>query len=838
MKPAWAVFRAVALGRLREQPIRLAVTVLAVALGVALATAVHVINSGALSEFGLAARKLVGEADVVLRGPQAGFDESLFVRLAGDASVVEASPVLELDVAPLGGHPALRILAVDPFRAASVQRELVAGLGGEVFRLFEPDTIALSAAAALEMRVAAGGTVTVRAGSRALTLRVVQVMPEAAYPQPLGLMDIATAQQSFGRIGVINRIDLRLATGVDPDRFREGLTGLLPAGVAAAGPEAERGRAANVTRAYRVNLNMLAMVALLTGAFLVFSTQALSVLRRRSSLAVLRAVGATRRQVEAALLAEGVLLGAAGAAVGVLLGQLAAGLALARLGADLGGGYFAALSAVPKLQPASLLAFFAIGTLVAAAGAWVPAREAARAAPARALKAGDAEQAAARLRPAWPGIALAAVGIAFAALPAVGGLPVFGYVSIAALLFGGILLVPAAAAWMLDRLPRPRRTTLATALAQLRGSAGQSAVSLAAIIVSFSLMVAMAIMVHSFRHSFERWLGEVLPADIHMRVAQTADTAYWSPQEQDAIAALPGVDRAEFRRQRSLYLGAGREPVEVIARSLGRAEAPRDLPVLRRLEASVVPDGPLAWISEPVQDLYGLEPGDKLELPLGAESTRLTVAGVWRDYGRPGGAIVIDRGWYTEQTGDASASQGMIWLERGVAPVEVERAIRARFPGGEALQIYTGVSLRELSLRYFDRAFAVTYLLEAVAVLIGLVGVSFAFGSQALARRAEFGMLRHVGMLRRQVVAMLAGEGVLLGALGVLYGLVLGFVLSLVLVYVINRQSFNWSIDLSVPWLQLAALAAVLVAAAGLTATLSGRAATGVGALRAVREDW
>jgi putative ABC transport system permease protein len=216
----------------------------------------------------------------------------------------------------------------------------------------------------------------------------------------------------------------------------------------------------------------------------------------------------------------------------------------------------------------------------------------------------------------------------------------------------------------------------------------------------------------------------------------------------------------------------------------------------------------------------------------------LKVAGVWRDYGRSDGAVVVDRDWYAAVTGDRSATQGALWLEPGVPPGRVEAEIRRRVPRGDSLQVYTGLALKELSMEYFDRAFAVTYLLEAVAVIIGLVGVSFAFGAQALARRAEFGMLRHVGMLRRQVVGMLAGEGVMLGALGVAYGLLLGFVLSLVLVYVINRQSFNWSIDLAVPWLQLAAVALVLVAAAGLTAMFSGRAATGVSAVRAVREDW
>jgi len=832
-----AVLRAVSSGRLREQPGRLLVTVLAVALGVALATAVFLINAGALNEFGLAARKLVGQSDVVLRGPPAGFDEGLFVQLLSDPAVTEASPGLELRVAVLGGEETLRILAVDPLRAVHVQRELLSGLA-DLLALFRRDSIALSASAARDFGVVRGDVLEVRSGTRAIALQVVEVLPEGAYPQRLGIMDIATAQWAFGRTGLVNRIDLRLAQGTDVDAFRARLGPILPPGVVAGGPEGEVERAASVTRAYRVNLNMLAMVALLTGAFLVFSTQALSVLRRRVPLALLRAVGATRRQVETALLVEGLAIGAAGALVGVLLGQGIALLAMARLGGDLGSGYLQASGAGSRVEPAYLFAFLAIGTLVAAGGAVLPAREAARRAPARALKAGDAELAVRRLRPAWPGLLLAALGVACAMAPPVGGIPVFGYVSVAALLFGGVLLVTPAAAVLLQGMPRPRNAVLATALAQLRGSAGQSAVSLAAIIVSFSLMVAMAIMVHSFRESFDRWLSEVLPADLHMRVAPSADTAYWSENEQVDIAAIPGVARAEFRRQLSVYLQAGREPVDVIARRVAGEAVPDDLPLLRGTTEHSSSRAPLAWISEPVGDLYGLEVGDTLVLPLGGAVHPLEVAGIWRDYGRSEGAVVVERDWYVEVTGDRSATQAALWLDPGVPAERVEAEVRRRVPRGDSLQVYTGIALKQLSMQYFDRAFAVTYVLEAVAVLIGLVGVSFAFGAQALARRAEFGMLRHVGMLRRQVVGMLAGEGVMLGAIGVAYGLVLGFVLSLVLVYVVNRQSFNWSIDLAVPWPQLGGVALVLVAAAGITAMFSGRAATGVSAIRAVREDW
>jgi len=214
------------------------------------------------------------------------------------------------------------------------------------------------------------------------------------------------------------------------------------------------------------------------------------------------------------------------------------------------------------------------------------------------------------------------------------------------------------------------------------------------------------------------------------------------------------------------------------------------------------------------------------------------VAGVFRDYGRTSGAVVMARGYYSENTGDRTATEASLWLRRQGDAQLVTAEIRRRIAAGDALEIRTSTELREAFLRAFDSAFLVTYALEAAAVLIGLVGVAFAGAAAALARRGEFGMLRHIGMLRRQIAAMLAGEGLLVSTLGACYGLALGAALSLVLVYVVNRQSFNWSIDLAVPWWQLGALCGALLFAATIANVVSGRTAFDTSALRAVREDW
>jgi putative ABC transport system permease protein len=308
--------------------------------------------------------------------------------------------------------------------------------------------------------------------------------------------------------------------------------------------------------------------------------------------------------------------------------------------------------------------------------------------------------------------------------------------------------------------------------------------------------------------------------------------------DQARLAAVRGVSRIDFRRTRQLLLDPRRAPVALIARGATADQTAKELPLVPGRTWPMPPDAEPAWISEAAQDLYGYKVGDSIDLPLEGRGHRFTVAGIWRDYARTSGSIVISREAYLAATGDTSANEGSVWLHPGASAALVERALRAQFERGDSLEILTSTALRERSLQIFDRAFAITYALEAIAVIIGLTGVSFAASSTALARRAEFGMLRHIGMLRRQIVGMLASEGMLSSAFGVTYGLLLGTGLSLVLVHVVNRQSFNWSIDLAIPVWQLAILSITLIATGALTAVWSGRAATGRDAVQAVREDW
>jgi len=829
LRVAFTVFGA----QLRDRPQRLAVTIGAIALGISLTAGVYFVNASAIEEFGRATRALAGNADLLVDGGTRGFDEALYRTLAERPEVRVASPVLETAVALEAGGT-LTVLGIDPFQAGQVQPALYAELAGHFRALLDAHAIVLSAAAAEALGVGKGGALEVRVGARRERLNVIDVLPEAAYGRALGVMDIGSAQWTLARLGILTRVELRLAPGVDPGRFAATLD--LPPGTLAATVATTEGRAASLKRAYYANLDMLALVALLTGAFLVFATQALSTLRRRTQFALLRALGVTRREIVWAVVLEGKLVGLVGGALGTLLGWLLASLALRVVGGDLGAGSPLATGTRVAATPLELGAFVLLGVAVAAVSSWLPARRLAALAPARALKGGDPEFALIAPGGGRLGLVLLAAGALTACLPPIGGLPVAGYAAVALLLFGAVLLVPAFARRALKLAPGGRGPIARLARAQLEGTVAQSAVSLAAIVVSFSLMVSMAIMVHSFRASFERWLGEVLPADLYLRVAPGSDTLFLGAEARARLATLPGVSRSDFRRLLTVQVRADRPALTVIARHLD-AEVVATLPLIDRATRPS-PGLPVVYVSEAVRDLYGLRSGDTLELPLGGRAHPVFIGGVWRDYARSTGSVVLEKALYQEWTGDEGATDAALWLAPGASARAVEAAAAASLGLGAPLEAIETTELKARSLVAFDRAFTITYVLEALAVAIGLAGVAFAFASQALARRAEFGVLRHLGCTPGQLKSLLAGEGALLGAIGALYGLLVGGALSLVLVYVVNRQSFHWSLDFVAPVGQLLAVALALVLAAASTARLAARTVLDESAVRAVREDW
>jgi putative ABC transport system permease protein len=679
---------------------------------------------------------------------------------------------------------------------------------------------------------------SIQVGLAPVQLEVAGLLENGIGSQRIAVMDIAAAQWRLQRLGRLTRIDIRLRPGVDPASFQRQLQSQLPPGVFVERPRSTVESNLRLSRAYRVNLNVLALVALFTGALLVFSTQALSVVRRRSELALLRVLGMTRRQLVRLLAAESATVGAIGALLGLAIGYALADAVVGAVGADLGAGFFAGVRPRLRIDGLSLALFFVAGVVAALAGGLLPAIETARAQPARALKAGDEQVGYRRIQSPWPGIVLMLCGAGTTRLPPWNGLPVFGYLSIALLLIGAIALMPWTSARLFARLPFPRAPWAGLAVAQLRGAAAQAGVSLASIVAAVALMVSMAIMVASFRTSLDTWLHRMLPADLYLRAGAGGDTGFLSEAAQQSIAHLPGLKRVEFLRAQQILIDPAFPRVTLLARDLDANRAETVLPLVSGVVRPSPGDPPSVWVTEPAADLFRLQPGAHMALPIGERSVTFTVAGIWRDYARQSGAFLIDRAQYIQLTGDRLATDAGLWLADGAQLERISRALRETVPDSARIDLSVPGEIRQLSLAIFDRTFAVTYALEACAVLIGLFGLSSSVAALVLARRREFGMLRHIGMTRRQIAAMLGAEGLLTSTLGVVVGLALGWSISLVLIHVVNRQSFHWSMELHVPWSGLITFAFAMVALAAITAALTGRQAMGGEAVRAVRDDW
>jgi putative ABC transport system permease protein len=438
-----------------------------------------------------------------------------------------------------------------------------------------------------------------------------------------------------------------------------------------------------------------------------------------------------------------------------------------------------------------------------------------------------------------------ALGLGLAFLPPWGDLPWAAYAGVGLLLVGGIGLVPQVVAIALSRWRGVESPVLALAIARAVDQRHTATAAVAGVVASLSLVVALTVMIASFRDSLSEWLGDVLPADLYVRPdADTPGPAFLSPAVVDAARHSTDVRRVRLQRQEPLSLSPDEPTATLLARDLPEGATTPALPWVDR-PGDVAPDAAVidVYPSEVLAALHHLHRGDRLALPLPAPAPPVTgrVRGIWRDYARQQGALVISRADWVRLTGDARVTDLALWLRPDLSPRDRDALVatlKAASPRDAPVDTWTVAQLRAVSLDIFDRSFAVTRWLQGVALAIGLAGIAASFSAQVLARRREFGTLQHLGFTRRQVLSLVTCEGALWTAVGAVMGVVLGLVVSVVLVDVVNPQSFHWTMHWRVPAARLAELAAAAVFAGAATAFFAGHAAASRDMARAVKEDW
>lgn len=828
---------------------RVVLSMAAIAIGVAISYAVHLINSAAVDEFTRGLRAMSGSADLVVRGARSGLPLEAFVRLAGDPTFAVVSPVVEFEAIVGVARKRISVIGLDALRAGAIAPALL-GESTDQLDVLREDTIFLSATLAGELGVNLGSELALLVNGRTHKFRIAGWLSAQAPEAMLAVVDIAAAQAVVETYDRLSRLDVRLKEGVTVAAAVARITQTASHALSIEQPREAEQASVRLSRAYRINLTVLALMALFTGALLVFSCEALMAARRRTELALLRVLGMTRGEVLSHLLRQAAVLGLLGSALGLLLGALGAHLVLRYAGGDLGAGYFHGTRSTlaPTIVPA--LVFALCGVVAALAGAAVPAIDAIRSAPARALKSSPdllAPSGLQRFAMRWRTAAgLLLLAVLLARLPPVFDLPLGGYGAIACVLFAALVSLPPMCAWLLRLVPKMPGLAIWLATTRLRRAPIEASISLAAMVAAVSLTVAMAIMVGSFRGSLLQWLDRLLPADLYVRTTTADDRPRLSASDQARIAGISGVRSVEFLRVEQISLDPTRPRLSVLARDVRRDTIAERLPLIEQvpIPADVIP----VWPSEVAAGLHGLRVGQTIALPLAgaiarpesgaqaaAHSPQVFIAGIWRDYGRPQGAIVMERAQYVALTGDPAADDAAIWFAQ---PDDADRVTASLAWLGEQVRVTTPGEIKRASVRIFDRTFAVTYALEAVAVLIGIAGLSAGVSASVAARRRELGMLRHFGLSRRQLGALLVGEGVALSSVGAIVGTVTGVALSWILIEVVNRQSFHWGMDMHWPVAGLLGFVALLLVVAALAAALSARQVMRGDLVRSVREDW
>ena len=831
------IFRPLWSGNRTGDRLRTVLSILAVGLGVGVILAIQLANRSSIGSFEASLQTISGRTNLSILGAR-GIDELLLPRLQAIlGGTVKVSPILEsTGVVPSNGE-VVRILGIDivqdkAFRDTTLLQKS-ATERDFLLMLLDPHALLVSESFAQRNRLQAGSKIALLVNDRQddYTVRGILALqgPAKAMGGNIAVMDIAAAQLAFGRLGRLDRVDLIVPPG-QLASIESSLPGLLPAGLRVEKPESRMQQADKMLRAFRWNLAALSSISLVVGAFLIYNTIAISVVRRRAEIGTLRSLGTTRGRVLRLFLSEALLLGLAGAIAGIGFGRALAVLALRLVSGTVNALYLAAPPTSIHLDAGLVGEALAIGMGTAFFSALLPALESTGVTPAEAQQRGAHEhrRRLATGRYAIAGMLTLILAAGAALLPPVGGLPLFGYLSALLVVAGFSFLMPLLLAVFIVVMDRPLRKVAGVegqlAARGLAASPSRISILTMSLATAVAMMASVAIMVSSFRHTVEVWAVQTLRADLFLKpAAQRADPndATIPAEAIDLVRSTPGVEAVDpFRGLNIVYrgdmvvLGSGEYETLVRHGNLLFLDG--------RTPGEVLAGDPtrLAIVSEPFAIHHHTKRGQEIEIDTPSGKTSFRVAGVYYDYSNDRGTVVIDRDVYRRLFHDDTATQLAIYLKPG-AHVEEVRAELGRRLGerGYRFLITPNAALQRAILRVFDRTFSITYSLEVVAILVAALGIANALMALIIERRRELGILRILGATRAQLRKIILTEAALVGLLGNLAGWLMGLVLSLILIFVINKQSFGWTIQFVYPakFLALSGAAILLVTlAAGL----------------------
>ena len=855
-----------------QQPFRTLLTITGVALGVVAAVGLAAANVEVLRTFERAVVTIAGPATLEVSGHDLGLDESLLRVIRGTPGIAKAAPVIEEAFLLLGGArgpESVQVYGLDLVGEAERSGfRLERGTAEEAMNdLLKRDTVYIGRLLAEDWSLRQGSTLQARAGSRLIRLRVAGIVDgtdrPASYWNRVVIMDVAAAQVVFDMIGRLDRIELQTTPATRVDDVAAALRAVLPPSVVVQRPAQRTAQVEHMVGAFQLNLAVLSWVGLLIGMFLVYNTMSFSVAQRRREIGIYRALGMTKRRVAGVFLIEAGLFGFLGGTLGAVAGLWLARILVKLVSRTISDLYVpvtssGAFSAFDAQSIVFLIEGIVVGVVVSMAGAIGPSLDASRTVTTKALAPGDYEQSETLRsgRYIQVSLVLMSAGMLFALGPPIHGLPLLGYAATLCLLAAFACLSPvciAALRWWIQGKGEAANA-LSKSLKRIAADhaarhPGRNGVTVSALLVGLAIMIGVVIMVRSFRGTVEAWVDQTVMADLILappawlhgkQVGHASRTlpGSWLPM----LSAIKGV--AAVDSYRDVQADVEGQPAALVSRDLRlHAERGRYLmveedwaSVLRRAAES----GGVV-VSEVLANRLDLKRGSRITIETPSGPHVVPVEGVFYDYATDGGKVVMERTLYHRFWNDDRITVFALYLDPEADEEQVKRRISEALISSQTSMappiVISNRDLRREILTIFDRTFVLTYVLEAIAVLVAVLGIVNTLVTAVLERRRELATLQAIGASRTQVERLVQWEAIYLGVIGALLGVLAGLALAWVLIAVINKQSFGWTIHMTVPMDVLLQAIALAVGAAWIAGYLPARWAARQPLAEGLREE-
>ena len=829
-----------------REPVRTSLTILAIALGVAVVLAIDLAGGAATGSFRSSLETLAGDNDLEITAA-GGIPETVVGTLATLPYPIQVSPRIEDYAVIADTKKSLPLIGLDLVAEASAHTHsefLLKSSSDNVFEhLGDTDSIWVGSSTGYK----AGDRVGLLMNDQVRDYTVRGVYADSNGNQSSIVMDIAAAQRALTRSGRVDRILLKVPQTPILEDWQQRLRAVLPAGVEVRPQGTGTNENRRMLAAFRWNLRLLSYISLLVGAFLIYNTISVSVVRRRAEIGTVRALGASRGVILSAFVGEAACFGLAGALIGLPLGRFLATGAVRLMAATVESLYVSSRPGSIELNAASVLLALTIGVGVAVASAYSPAREASLVSPVEAMARGRREYDVRvhKSRDFWLALVLGVAAAAASRVPAVAGRPLFGYLAAILLVAASALAMPA----FVDALTSLSSKLLGKffgveallASRSLAASLRRTSVLVGALSTAIAMMTAVGIMVGSFRQTVMIWMQDQLPADLYLRPAGSAAADRHptiSSGLAEELAKLPGV--AEVERLRIYEISFENMPASLASADLNIQRSHQDSDFFsgrpKEQVLAELRDSNAVVVSEPFTYKHHKRAGDFMTLSLGEAKATFRIVDVYYDYSSERGSILMDRNTMLRYLPDPAPSNLAIYVSPE-AHLEVVRAEIEKVAAGHRILLFSNRDLRSEAIRIFDRTFAITYALEAVAVIVAVMGIAGALLALVIDRRRELGLLRFLGAATGQVRKLILVEAGLLGLLASLAGMALGFALSLILIFVVNKQSFGWTIRFHWPVQILLGALTVVYAATVLAGLYPAQTAVRLNPLEVVHEE-